>query len=186
MRWYPSAENATVFCWKHCSMPIIVVCFMDQEFWQIFSQNIWCYRIKKKMKLMGKMKTKAWFQVLIFESIFTHGRETSRHMRLLFDDHFLYGSDESEKKIYRAIYLPCSMYARIIWGAQCQVKSPKLPFYCFISFEMAFYLLSPCVKNFFKGALILNVWLLNFFKGKIDIFSLFIHWISLNMRCIVF
>ena len=99
MRWNPSAENATVFCWKHCSMPIIVVCFMDQEFWQIFSQNIWCYRIKKKMKLMGKMKTKAWFQVLIFESLFTHGRETSRHMRLLFDDHFLYGSDESEKNL---------------------------------------------------------------------------------------
>ena len=120
----------------------------------IFTKYMVLHRIKKKMKLMGKMKTKAWFQVLIFESIFTHGRETSRHMRLLFDDHFLYGSDESEKKIYRAIYLPCSMYARIIWGAQCQVKSPKLPFYCFISFEMAFYLLSPCVKNFFKGALI--------------------------------
>ena len=122
----------------------------DRYFHKIHDVTEW----KKNMKLMGKMKTKAWFQVLIFETIFTHEREISRHMRLLFDDHFLYGSDESEKKIYRAIYLPCSMYARIIWGAQCQVKSPKLPFYCFISFEMAFYLLSPCVKNFFKVALI--------------------------------
>ena len=138
MRWNPSAENATVFWWKHCSMPIKVVRFMDQEFWQIFSQNIWCYRIKKKMKLMGKMKTEAWFQVLIFERFFYPWKGNFSTLWDCFLMIIFFTEVMRVKKIYRAIYLPCSMYARIIWGAQCQVKSPKLPFYCFISFEMAF------------------------------------------------
>ena len=182
MRWDPSAENATVFWWKHCSMPIKVVRFMDQEFWQIFSQNTWCYRMKKEYETHGENENQSLISgAYIWEYFYPWKGNFSTYEIAFWWSFSLRKWWEWEKNLQSHLLNLFHVYARIIWGAQCQVKSPKLPFYCFASFEMTFYPLSPRV---FKGGLILNVWLLKIFWGvKLIFFKL---WICLNMRCFVF